>query len=81
MGSDPFVLSYHAGALRVEGPAGDEVLHAEGVVERTAEGLVDVGRGGLDGAVQIQVADALCGEQDALHDLLVVHRRSSLFNM
>ena len=50
------------------------VLHADGVVQRGAEGLVDLGRGGFHGTVQIQVAYALGGEEDALHDLLVVHK-------
>ena len=56
----------------------DAALHADGVVERAAEGLVHLGGGGLNGAVQIQIADALGGQEDALHDFLVVHVCSSL---
>ena len=42
----------------------DAVLHADGVVQRSAEGFVHIGGGGLHGAVEIQVAHALGGEQD-----------------
>ena len=52
----------------------DLLLHADGVIEGGAEGVVHLGRGGFDGAVQIQVTDSLGGQEDALHDLLVVHR-------
>ena len=56
----------------------DAVFHAQRVVQRGVEGLVHVGRGGLDGAVQIQVAYAFGGEQYALHNVFVVHGFSLL---
>ena len=48
-------------------------LHIYCIVESGVEGLVYVGSGGLNGAVHIQVAHALGGEEYILHDLSVVH--------
>lgn len=56
----------------------DAALHTQRVVQGRIEGLVNLGRAGLDHAVHIQVANALGGEEDSLHDLFVVHRGSSL---
>ena len=59
----------------------DIALHADGAVQRGMEGLMHGRRVGLDGAVQIQVAHALGGQQQVFHDLLVVHFSSSLYQL
>ena len=56
-------------------------LHAQGAVERGMEGLVHSGGRLLDRAVQIQIAYALGGQEQIFHDLLVVHRLSSLHQL
>ena len=53
-------------------------LHAYSVVKSGVESLVHIGGGGLYGAVHIQVADALGGEEYTFHYLSVVHVQSSL---
>ena len=54
----------------------DFILHAQGVVQRGAERLTHPRRGGFDGAVEIQVAGALGGQEHILHNLSVIHCRS-----
>ena len=48
-------------------------LHVYSVVQGGVEGLVYIGSGGLNGAMHIQIAHALGGQEYALHDLSVVH--------
>ena len=56
----------------------DAALHGDSVVQRGVEGLMHIGCGRLNGAVHIQVADTLGGQEYALHNFLVVHALSSL---
>ena len=51
----------------------DPVLHAQGVVQRGAEGLMHIGGRRLDRTVKVQVTHALGAHQNVFHNVSVAH--------
>jgi hypothetical protein len=56
----------------------DVALHAQAVAQGAVEGPLHVAGGGLDGAVHVQVADALGGQEQVFHNHLIIHAVSLL---